>query len=724
MLKVGRLIKSYQFCVKEIKRQDMIDKGSNDSVRKEQFSDAENTNDAMNEKEDKQEQLQYQDAESPQENKVEDTENTEVESETGASESETVNMEKSVVSEKETEVRAEDQGKVTSTSIEETDTEKSSDKEEVEETTESSKVDEEAKEASILKEKVDYSKLSQDQLVNTFELLMQTKEIANVKNDLEIIRSVFYKNHHAEIEKKKAEFIDNGGVEEAFSVEPSPLETRLKDMMIIYREKRDNLIKQIENEKENNLQKKHEIIDAIHELVHSQESLNKTFQEFRDLQEKWRLVGPVPQNNVKELWEKYHFQVEAFYDYIKINKELRDLDFKKNLEAKIKLCEKAEEYLIEPSVVEAFRGLQMLHDQWREIGPIPVEKRTELWDRFKDATTKINKRHQEYFVKLKQDQKKNLEEKTVLCEKAEVLAGENYTTAKEWDVKSKEIIELQKIWKTIGFAPKKYNTKIYERFRAACDAFFNNKRGFFSQNKEEQQNNLQLKMELCVQAEALKDSTDWKKTTNELISLQKKWKEVGPVSAKQSDKIWKRFRSACDEFFNRKSDYYKNIDSEYEGNLKLKEELIKEIEGFEFSENVQANLDALKQYQRRYSEIGFVPIKKKEDIQNKFRETINARFDQLRIDDKQKNMLKFKTRIDSIANKPNADRRLNAERDKCVSKIQQLENDIALWGNNIGFFANSKNAEQLIKDVEAKIETAKEKIKGLKQRVRLIDQTE
>ncbi|MCG8697433.1 MAG: DUF349 domain-containing protein [Bacteroidales bacterium] len=591
-------------------------------------------------------------------------------------------------------------------------------------TDEKSSNTEEDKKEEGEEEKIDFTKLDQEQLVNMLEILIQTKDINVIKNDIEIIKALFYKNIRTELDLKKEKFLASGGIIEDFKPEVSPLENKVKDLLILYRDKRNDINQQQEVEKEHNLKEKYEIIDAIKELVNSQESLNKTFQDFRDLQDKWRSVGPVPQKKVKDLWEKYHFHVEAFYDYIKINKELRDLDFKKNLKAKIVLCERAEELIVEPSVVEAFRKLQDLHDNWREIGPVPPDKRSEIWERFRDATAKINKRHQEYFVGLKQEQKKNLEEKTVLCEKVEEIVSHELSTAKEWDEKSREIIELQKVWKTIGFAPKKHNTKIYERFRAACDQFFDKKRDYFSQNREEQSNNLQLKTELCIQAESVKDSTDWKKTTEELIALQKKWKEIGPVPSKQSDKIWKRFRSACDEFFNRKSDHFSNIDSKYEGNLKAKEELIEEIKNFALTDDVDVNLNTLKEFQRRWAEIGFVPIKMKDKIQEEYRSIINEKFDKLRIDEDDKAMLKFRSKVDNLAHKPNGDRRLNMEREKCINKLNQLQNDISLWENNIGFFSNSKNAESLIKDVEKKISDAKDKIEQLKEKIRIIDESD
>ena len=678
----------------------MTDKDPKDSVREEQFGNSENTN------ENNTEPNQNQDVENPEiSDSVDSTETTD--SETLNSEPDS-NKDKEVVEEK------------TSPAEETASSETASSESSKEET--SPDVPEVKEEKPRYPEDVDYTVKSKDELLDLVKVYLTEFPIENIKKQVEVIKSNFYKLHNSEIDEKRKKFLEEGGLEQDFKVEESPVEITMKELLNEYRDKRNEFAKKLEGNKEDNLNAKYEIIEHIKELINSQESLNKTFHDFRNLQDKWREIGAVPQSKVKDLWEKYHYHVEAFYDYIKINKELRDLDFKKNLDAKIGLCEKAEELLLEPSVVEAFKQLQLLHDQWREIGPVPADKRTELWERFKEATSKINHKHQEYFVNLKEEQKKNLQEKTALCEKAEELIGQMPQNAKEWEHKSKELIELQKVWKTIGFAPKKYNTKIYERFRAACDSFFNQKRDFFAANREEQENNLQLKTELCIQAEGLTDSTDWKKTTNELIKLQKKWKTVGPVPIKQSDKIWKRFRAACDTFFNNKSEFYSNIDSTYGDNLKLKEELLKEIEGFTASEDVNKNLNTLKDFQRRWSDIGFVPIKQKDVIQEKYRNTINAKFDELKLDDERKSILKFRSKIESIAGKPNADKRIGMEREKCYTKLKQIENDIALWENNIGFFSNSKNAESLISDVERKIAQAKERLQALNEKLELLDE--
>jgi hypothetical protein len=431
----------------------------------------------------------------------------------------------------------------------------------------------------------------------------------------------------------------------------------------------------------------------------------------------------VPQSSLKDLWENYHHNVEIFYDYIKINKELRDLDLKKNLEAKVQLCEKAEELLLEPNPVNSFRSLQDFHNQWREIGPVPQQSKNEIWERFKEATSQINKRHHEYFEKQKDDQRKNLDSKIALCEEVEAISLLEMKNFKDFDERADKVVELQKMWRTIGFAPKKQNNKVYQRFRDACDAFFEKKRGFYADNKEIQLNNLQLKTELCIQAEAFQESTDWKSTSDALIKLQKEWKEIGPVPRKQSERSWKRFRKACDQFFNRKAEFFAKLDTSYEDNLKAKLEIIEELEKFKPGADVHASFEHLKELQRRWTDIGFVPFNMKDEITNKYRNALNKEFDMLKIGDEDKSILKYKTKLDNLKANPKASRKVRNERDKFFTKIKQMESDIVLWENNIGFFAKSTNANTMIKEVEEKIENAKKMIKTLEEKVKIIDQS-
>lgn len=410
----------------------------------------------------------------------------------------------------------------------------------------------------------------------------------------------------------------------------------------------------------------------------------------------------MPQQYVKDLWETYNLHVENFYDFVKINKELRDLDWKKNLELKTALCEQAERLAEEPSVVEAFRKLQKLHDDWREIGPVASEYKEALWERFKEASSKINRSHQEFFENLKAEQLNNLERKTALCEQVEALAADSLSSHKTWNRASEKLLEIQKEWKTIGFAPKKDNTKVYERFRAACDAFFARKREFYSEVKDDMEKNLRLKEEICEAAEKLQESEEWKAATDELLALQARWKEIGAVSRRHSDAIWKRFRAACDKFFERKSAHFASVENEYAENLRKKSELIEQMLVADIKEGGH---DMIKEFQRRWSEIGYVPIKHKDELQKRYKEAVDKLFGALRGSDREQSMSRFKEKVSSLRSA--GDKRLRTERDKLYNRVRQLEQEIALLENNIGFFSKSKGAEALIADVQEKIARAK-----------------
>jgi len=584
------------------------------------------------------------------------------------------------------------------------------------------KEEKEKKDSSEAAHEEDYSSYSLIELINELSDVLDKSDDHDVKDEVEAIKAAFYKKTAEEAEEQKKQFLDDGGNEEEYQEQENPYEQDMKELLKRYRQIRHEYNKKLEQEKEENLQKKYEIIEEIKGLIHKEESINKTFQEFRELQQRWRETGLVPQAKMKDLWDTYHFHVENFYDYIKINQELRDLDLKKNLEVKIKLCEQAEELLLEPSAIRAFNLLQKLHDRWREVGPVPRENKDDIWERFKTATAKINKKYQDFFENRKQEQKKNLEAKKALCEKVEEINELEINNHKDWSEKSKEVVNLQKVWRTIDFAPRKDNNKIYSRFRAACDKFFDAKRDFYSKNKELQQNNMQLKIDLCLQAEALKDSTDWRKATQDLINIQKQWKEIGPVPRKHSDVLWKRFRAACDHFFDRKSEHFSEIDQEQVENLNLKLQLIKEVENYKTDGDVDEKLKQLKDFQRRWTEIGHVPIKKKDEVQHRFREAINKLFDELKLDDSKRNLLKFRSKMVSFSESTRGQNKMRFERDKYMNKLKQLENDLVLLDNNIGFFAKSKNAESLIEDVQRKIEQTKEKIEFLKNKIRVIDE--
>ncbi|MCD4769141.1 MAG: DUF349 domain-containing protein, partial [Bacteroidales bacterium] len=358
---------------------------------------------------------------------------------------------------------------------------------------------------------------------------------------------------------------------------------------------------------------------------------------------------------------------------------------------------------------------------WREIGPVPRESRTEIWERFKEVTSQINRRHHEYFESQKDEQKKNLETKSNLCKKIEEINSVKIESFKQWETKAKEVIELQRVWRTIGFAPKKHNNEIYRRFREGCDTFFQNKRKFYAANKEIQLENLQIKTDLCIQAEEMKESNNWKETTDDFIKLQKKWKETGAVPRKNSDKIWKRFRSACDHFFNSKAKHFSELDSSFDDNLKNKLEIIERLNNFDVNDDFNKSFEELKKIQNEWSEIGFVPFKEKDNVAINFRKALNTLFDKLKIDEDQKAIIKYQNKIENLKETPKTLRKLRSEREKFVNRIKQLENDIVLWENNIGFFSKSSNADSMIKEVEANIENAKTTVQMLEEKVKMID---
>ena len=573
-------------------------------------------------------------------------------------------------------------------------------------------------------DKVDLNALSREELVNRMRYINKTFDVPTIKVEVEEIKAAFYKLFNEEVEELKKRFVESGELEENFAVPVDPFEVELKELLKDFRYKKAAYIHKQETEKETNLAAKMEVIESIKNLINRQESLNETFNEFKALQQRFHDIGAIPQNKVRDVWDTYNLHIENFYNYVKINKELRDLDLKKNFKLKTELCEKAEALLEESSVVNSFKTLQKYHDRWREIGPVPKESKEELWERFKAATTTINVKHQEYFEGLKDQLKENLKLKTALCERAEAIVAEEAHSPKEWEGKSKKLIDLQQEWKTIGFAPKKDNNAIYERFRSACDKFFENKREFFKSYKGEQQQHLILKTQLCEKAESMKDSTDWKKATDEFIKIQKEWKTIGPVPRRQSDAIWNRFRTACDAFFENKSKFFSKIDESQDENLKKKLALIEELKNFKNLEDNEQTFKLLQDYQRKFSEIGHVPFKDKDKVNHEFRNEINKHFDSLNMDEYHKNVQKFRNRLENIKHSGHQDDMMSQERHKLMNKLKQLESDIIVWENNIGFFAKSKSSDSVVKDFQHKIENGKRNVKLLQEKIKMLNKLE
>ena len=574
---------------------------------------------------------------------------------------------------------------------------------------------EEAAVATVVAED-EFSGKTKEELLDYFAAQLEERPIPTLRRTVEGVKVAFYRIRRAEVEQARRQHLEAGGTEENFVVPTDEAENRLKELFKEYRQRRDDYIANLDAEKEANLKIKLQIIEELKELISSDETLNHTFTKFRELQTRWKETGLVPQSHVKDLWENYNLHVEHFYSFIKINKELRDLDLKKNYEQKVALCEQAEALVMEHSVVEAFHKLQKLHDEWRETGPVPMEHKESLWERFKSASSRINKQHQEHFEQLKAEQVKNLELKTELCAVVEELAAQPFTSRKEWNKASERLLEIQKTWKTIGFAPKKDNNRIYERFRTACDKFFELKRGFYVDVKSEMEQNLQHKVELCEQAESLQMSEDWKKTTDELIALQARWKEIGAVSRRHSDQVWKRFRTACDKFFERKAAHFSSVDDEHAANLAKKLALLEEMAAADVK---TGGYEVIRDFQRRWGEIGFVPIKQKDQIQKRYKQAVDKLFETLRGSERDRQMGRFKERL---SNMKGGERRMQSEREKLYNKVRQLEQEIALLENNIGFFSKSKNAETLVADVKQNIEKAKMQMQDAIEKIRLIDQ--
>ncbi|MBS7276808.1 MAG: DUF349 domain-containing protein [Bacteroidales bacterium] len=593
----------------------------------------------------------------------------------------------------------------------------------VEETTKA--LDEET--AASAAETVDLNALSLSELSEMFDRLSQSEDRMKRYKEAEAIKSAFYKK----LSKEKAEAGLGAAVDEPSSREDvvdevvvpadgnlvadnpfEAMEAAFKGVYANYKKERAEYNRQQDALREENLVLKQAVIDDLKALVEKQEDVNSTFPAFRELQNRWKSIGPVPASKFRDLNDNYQYNVEKFYDMVKINRDLRDLDFKKNLEAKQKFCEFAEKLSENDNVVEAFRELQKLHEQWKEFGPVAKEFRDSIWERFKAATSVINKKYQAYFEDQKEKQQENLEEKTKLCEMTEAIASKEVKSSNEWNTLSAEIEEIQKKWRTIGFATRKENQKIYDRFRAACDKFFERKREYYAQFKDTMNENMEKKLSLIEQAEALKDSKEWKKTTEALIALQKQWKEIGAVPRKKSEQLWKRFRAACDSFFNER-DAQAKPENDYYGNLKAKKALIEEIKAYELSEDAAANLAAAKEFAAKWQGIGFVPFKEKENIQAAYNEAFKSKFPD------------FNARPQRGGGRTSGGQKKTlSEKDRLVQQYGKLQQDIVTYENNIGFFSASKNSEPFIRQMQERIDAAKQELKALEAKIRTIEEAE
>ena len=568
----------------------------------------------------------------------------------------------------------------------------------------------------------DFSEMDMPNLVaRLVDLVNNSTDILAIRDQVSSIKGNYIQKIKAHKQEIYDKFIEEGGEEKEYTSVELPFEKDYKEAFSVYKIKRTEFLKNLEKTKEDNLKKKEELLEQLREMIKSDESLKKTYDEFKRLQDQWREIGMIPQGKVKDLWENYHFLVDQFFDKVKISHELRDLDLRKNLEEKIALSEKVEELLLEKSINKSFKKLQEYHEKWREIGSVAHDKKDEIWDRFKQASDKINQRRHEYYETLHEEQKNNLVLKTALCEKMEELADNEFTAIKEWNNTTDTVNAVFAEWKTLGPAPKKHNDDIWDRFKKAMNQFFDNRKNYFKNISDEQMNNYNLKLDICKQAEEAKDKTDWKNTSNELIRLQKQWKEIGAVPRKYSDKIWKRFRAACDHFFNAKAEYFKNIGAIEEENLKLKNALIEKIEGAKFGSNKEENLKEIKSYQKEWSNIGHVPMKDANNIHKSFRKVINKCLDDLNIDSFEFDNMNLKSKIDNMKDKGDAKRTILKEMNFLKGKIDKIQADVTLWETNMSFFANSKNADLLKQEFEKKIDKAKKEIDTFKAKIRQMD---
>ena len=568
--------------------------------------------------------------------------------------------------------------------------------------------------------KSDYSANTKAELVAALKLLIN-KEVDAVKDEVELIKQLFYKKTKAEIEELKKAFVENGNEETEFLAPKDELEESFKALLNEFRAKKASVMAQLEKEKETNLLQKQHLLGQMKVLVDSNDDVSTHINEFRALQQKWKTIGQVPASASTDLWKQYNLYQESFWDLIKINNELREYDFKKNLELKTTLCVAAEKLASETDVISAFQQLQKLHEEWHDLGPVAREIREQVWNRFKEASTAINKKHQSYFDTIRKLEDENFETKNALCEKIEAFDFSSLNNYKAWDEATKTVLAWQEEWRTIGFAPRKVNQKIFDRYRKACDAFFAAKGEFYKETKNVLTQNADKKKVLCEKAEELKDSVEWKETGDKLIQLQKEWKTIGPVAKKYSDELWKRFIGACDYFFeqkNKNTSGQRTVETE---NLAKKKELIAKIIAFEKTDNPGESITALRAIMGEWNTIGHVPFKEKDKIYKEYRDAVDKQFETLNVDSSNHRMDSFRNNLKDMSSK--GDNKLFREREKLMRAYEHLKSEIATYENNIGFFSsNSKKGGGLIKEMERKIETLKEESKLIEQKINLIDE--
>ena len=568
----------------------------------------------------------------------------------------------------------------------------------------------------------DYSTMDREGLIEALEGLMG-EEMQAIKGRAAAIRNRFNELNREAQKTVYEAFLADGGNKDEYEAKNDGVAERFYALYDKYRERRQQFLAEQEEQKRRNLEAKQALIEELRTLVDAGgEQVRTALDKFNEIQERWKAIGEVPREQMNDLWQSYHFQIEQFFAKLKMNRELRDLDQKHNLEEKIKLCEKAEELIVEPSITKAFKGLQELRAQWKEIGPVPAEQNEEIWQRFCNAANQVDERRKEYYEQRKEELEHNLLAKQALIEKAEGLTAERPASVREWNELTASLDELLKVWKTIGPVPREVNEEIWTKFKGMIDRHYAEKKEHFATLKEEQETNYQKKVELCLKAEAIAQREDWKKATEELLQLQQEWKEVGAVSRKVSEKLWQRFRGACDQFFAKKGEFFKERRTSESENLAKKEAIIAELKAHQFGDNREENLTAIKDFQRRWAEVGFVPAAEKERLHKEFRGEIDHIFEQLKISAREAEETAYRERLKNVGG--DAKRFVSGERQELQEKIEKLRNDLNLWANNLGFLASSKQADLLKQEFEKKMQGARQQIALLQAKLRILKETE
>lgn len=563
-----------------------------------------------------------------------------------------------------------------------------------------------------------FDNYTKQEVTQALEELLAEQHVSKIKKQVSLLRSRFLQLLKEDKDQALHTFLANDGNKEDFKYEPDEIDQRFDAAFGRYKAAKNKYAEEVEKEKENNLHKKQALLEELRVLVDSEESLKQIYDRFKEIQSTWKEIGAVPQANVNDLWQNYHFYVEKFFNKIKINRELRDLDMKKNLERKLEICEKTEALLLEPSIMKSFKQLQQYHQEWKESGAVEEDKKDELWNRFKAASDQINQKRKDYYDSIAKEQEMNYQAKLALCEQIDALMAQDYKSSlKQMNATGEQINELFKTWKTLGPAPKNVHDEIWNRFRTAMTTYFEDRKEYFKKNKEEQVNNYNLKLNLCMQAEAIALRKDWKKATADLLQLQQEWKTIGTVSRKQSEALWTRFRKACDDFFAAKAEFYKDITAGIAENLAKKQALIQKVKDYVMVDNKAENFEALKAFQREWTEIGYTAQADKDRIWEEFRAAIGQRFEEL----------KSKAKFDSAENFANrvseaGQNGLNSIKNELKDKIAKLSNEVSLLENNIGFFAHSKNADVLKNQFQEKINRYKDEIAELKEKLAKVDE--